>query len=166
MQTYSQTVSKELKSMLASDQDDLLNYREKKLSRDEILVHTVERSDRFRQILENHFPSITHVGRDGYIAGVTIVLHSGDVDLMQTYLKKHQEQMADNVDMSHRAFITDKILIALGKEQKYGTQFRGIVDGKVDFFPLESLELVDERRKELLLPTMAEYEQAILKSIY
>jgi hypothetical protein len=52
-----------------------------------------------------------------------------------------------------------------GKPQVYGTQFISGADGKLVLYPSESAELVDERRRSMGLPPMADYEKK-LREIY
>jgi hypothetical protein len=46
------------------------------------------------------------------------------------------------------------------EKQVYGTQFRE-VNGKMEPFPIEDEANVDERRKEVGLPPLAEYRKMI-----
>ncbi len=55
------------------------------------------------------------------------------------------------------AYLTDRVLVADGKKQQYGTQF----NNKMEPSPIEDEENVDKRRKEVGLPTMAEYRKQI-----
>jgi hypothetical protein len=53
---------------------------------------------------------------------------------------------------------TDRILVAEGKPQRYGTQFH-TVDGKLVPRPIEDEANVDARRAAVGLGTMAEYNE-------
>jgi hypothetical protein len=52
--------------------------------------------------------------------------------------------------------LTDRVLLAEGKKQVYGTQFT-LVNGKCKPRPLEDEANVDQRRKEVGLRPLAEY---------
>ena len=58
------------------------------------------------------------------------------------------------------AYLTDRLEIAEGKPQLYGTQL--IVDGcKIELHPIDSREAVNERRKKIKgMQTLEEYERA------
>lgn len=58
------------------------------------------------------------------------------------------------------AYLTDRLAIAEGKPQLYGTQL--IVDGcKIELHPIDSREAVNERRKKIQgMQTLEEYERA------
>jgi hypothetical protein len=50
--------------------------------------------------------------------------------------------------------------VAEKKKQRYGTQFR-MTDGKLEPSPIEDEANVDRRRKEVGLPSLAEYRKTI-----
>jgi hypothetical protein len=54
------------------------------------------------------------------------------------------------------AYLTDRVLAAEGKKQRYGTQLE-LKDGKLIPKPVEDPDGVDARRKELGMVPMAEY---------
>jgi hypothetical protein len=62
------------------------------------------------------------------------------------------------------AFLTDRVLLADGKKQRYGTQFKK-VGGRFVPQPIEDEANVDERRKEVGLPSLGEYAKQ-LSEIY
>jgi hypothetical protein len=65
---------------------------------------------------------------------------------------------------SHMAYLTDRVLVADGKPQRYGTQFHS-VDGKLQPRPTEDPANLDARRKSVGLPPMAEYVKQ-MQSMY
>lgn len=62
----------------------------------------------------------------------------------------------DEIFRADVAYLTDRVLLAEGKKQVYGTQFT-LINGKCQARPLEDESHVDERRKEVGLPPLAEY---------
>jgi Family of unknown function (DUF6624) len=66
----------------------------------------------------------------------------------------------DEVSQSNLAYLTDRVLLAEGKEQRYGTQCTAI-DGKWKPRPLEDEANVDKRRADVGLPPLAEYLKLI-----
>lgn len=70
----------------------------------------------------------------------------------------------DQVSQKNVAYLTDRVLLAEGKKQIYGTQF-SLVDGAWQVRPLEDEANVDKRRAEIGLSTMAEYVK-VLKAEY
>jgi hypothetical protein len=116
-------------------------------------------------IINKHgWPGKTLVGEDGANAAWLLVQHA-DLDrpfqkrcltLLTVAVKKGEATAQE------QAYLTDRLLVAEGKKQKYGTQFR-TVGGKTEPNPIEDEANVDKRRKELGLPSMAEYRLMIEK---
>ena len=62
----------------------------------------------------------------------------------------------DEIRSSDVAYLTDRVLLAEGKKQVYGTQFT-LTNGKCQPRPLEDEAHVDQRRQEVGLPPLAAY---------
>jgi hypothetical protein len=62
----------------------------------------------------------------------------------------------DQVNVGDLADLTDRVLLAEGKKQVYGTQFT-LVNGKCKPRPLKDEANVDKRRKEVGLEPLADY---------
>ena len=111
-------------------------------------------------VVEKHgWPGKSLVGEDGAHAAWLLVQHA-DADLpfqkkclglLEAAVKRGE---ATGTDL---AYLTDRVLAAEGKKQRYGTQLvqKG---GKLVPKPVEDPEQLDARRKELGLMPMAEYE--------
>jgi hypothetical protein len=68
----------------------------------------------------------------------------------------------NEVSQPKMAYLTDRVRLAEGKKQLYGTQFT-FVGGKWKLRPLEDEANVDKRRAEVGLSTLAEYVEVIEK---
>ena len=117
-----------------------------------------ENTGRLGEIVERHgWPTYTLVGKDGAIAAWILVQHA---DLSPKFQRKCLDLMAkaprDEIRQSDLAYLTDRVLLAEGKKQVYGTQFT-LANGKCKPRPLEDEATVDQRRKEVGLPPLAEY---------
>jgi hypothetical protein len=66
----------------------------------------------------------------------------------------------DEVSRSNYAYLTDRVLLAEGKKQLYGTQFI-FSNGKWRPRPIQDEANVDKRRAEIGLPPLAEYAKII-----
>jgi hypothetical protein len=104
------------------------------------------------------WPGRSLVGEDGAHAAWLLVQHA-DADLpfqkkcltlLEAAVRKGE---AAGTDL---AYLTDRMLAAEGKKQRYGTQLEQ-KDGKLVPKPVEDPEKLDARRKELGLMPMAEY---------
>lgn len=155
-------VIKELVLLLENDQDDLKKFRAEILTLKQLRAQVTDRTLRLKEILADTFPNIKNAGVQAYIAALTMVLHSGDYDLMKSYLNEHERQSEDVVSRSHRATLIDKILLLEGKSQRYGTQFV-MKEGKPEILPLEDIEQVNERRASLGLSPLEDYVQMVSK---
>ena len=114
-----------------------------------------------KHVDQHGFPTITEVGKDGASGAWLLVQHADAqpafqrqcLDLM-TKLPKHER------DGKNLAYLTDRVLLAEGKKQLYGTQFTKVNDVWKPR-PLEDEANVDKRRAEVGLSTLAEYAKQL-----
>ncbi|WP_165234315.1 DUF6624 domain-containing protein [Aquisphaera insulae] len=125
-----------------------------------------ENTKRLAEIVRKHgWPTVSLVGKDGTHAAWLLVQHADAepgfqrkcLDLMNRLPKG--ESLSDDV-----AYLTDRVLLAEGKKQLYGTQFESVA-GKWEPRPLEDPANVDKRRAEVGLLPLAEYVKQ-LESVY
>jgi hypothetical protein len=62
------------------------------------------------------------------------------------------------------AYLTDRVQVAEGHKQVYGTQFHD-VNGKQEPYPIENEADLAGRREKVGLPPMAEYRKSIEKML-
>src|SRR5262249_27591425 len=106
------------------------------------------------------WPTVTMVGKDGAHAAWLLVQHADRdrkfqrlcLDLMKNLLP------AGEADRKDYAYLTDRVLLAEGKKQLYGTQFHQ-VNGRWDPGPFSAPLTVNDRRKEMGLGTLEEYRK-------
>lgn len=109
-------------------------------------------------ITQHGWPGRTLVGTDGAHSAFLLVQHaSRDRELQQECLRLMEAAPKDEVSGPDRALLTDRVRVAEGKKQLYGTQieFREgawQVKGEV-----EDPAGLAERRKQLELPPLEEY---------
>ena len=110
---------------------------------------------RMKEIVDEHgWPGISLVGKDGAQAAWLLVQHSdADHEFQKTCLKLIEELPAGEMPKQASAYLTDRILVAEKKPQRYGTQ----MDGEFHPKPLEDPANVDKRRAEVGLPPLDEY---------
>jgi hypothetical protein len=107
------------------------------------------------------FPSVSLVGKDGAFAAFVMVIHSPSLGLKKRslpYIKRAFRR--GEVPPEAFASLTDTILAAEGKPQIYGTKF-DLVGGKFVLAPTVDPAHLDERRKELGLPPIADYAKGM-----
>lgn len=78
--------------------------------------------------------------------------------LKQSYLN------GEGVSGQQVALLTDRVLIAQGKKQIYGTQV-DVSEGKVVFSPIEDETNVDKRREKMKMPPLDLYLK-IMEKVY
>jgi len=102
------------------------------------------------------------VSKDGAKAASLLVQHADHdrafqkqaLTLLETAVATGEVEAAD------LAYLTDRVLVAEGKPQRYGTQFH-MVDGKLVPQPIEDEASVDLLRAFAGLPSLAEYKKAM-----
>lgn len=113
-------------------------------------------------VVEKHgWPTNTLVGKDGANAAWLLVQHADrDPKFQRRCLDLMAKLPAGEVSQSNLAYLTDRVLLAEGKKQRYGTQVT-VVDGKWTPRPLEDEANVDKRRAAAGLSPLAEYLKVI-----
>jgi hypothetical protein len=115
-----------------------------------------ENTSWLKQVVENRgWPTRTLVGQDGASAAWLLVQHA---DAEPKFQRKCLDLMAklprEEVSQQNVAYLTDRVLLAEGKKQLYGTQFM-TVNGKLRPRPLEDEPNVDKLRAGVGLPSLA-----------
>lgn len=125
-----------------------------------------ELTDELKQIVSEHgWPTIHLVGYSASKAAGLILIHSADHAWQRSLLPQLETLVAENkIEGDDVALVVDKELIASGKPQRYGTQFK-FVDGQAMMYAVEDPAHLDERREKALLPPMAAYKK-ILGDMY
>lgn len=121
-----------------------------------------ENREWFQGIVDKHgWPGKTLVGRDGAGAAFILAQHADrDRPFQKRCLELMQQAPAGEVGPQNLALLTDRVLLADGKPQRYGSQVE-FVDGQWQPRPVEDPADLDERRKSVGLPPMEEYLRAI-----
>lgn len=121
---------------------------------------------RLRSIVgQKGWPTIALVGYDASNAAMLLLTHSADHAWQQS-LTAQLATLADQgkIDGSALALVIDKQLVAAGKPQRYGSQFK-FVDGEARMYAVEDPGGLDQLRARTLLPPMDVYRQ-ILAGMY
>jgi hypothetical protein len=116
-------------------------------------------SERLQQIIKEHgWPGRTSVGDEAAYAAWMILQHSiGEPGfLRQGFSLIHAAAAEGEIDPKLVAMIEDRICMCQGKAQKYGTQFDWDANGEMSPVAHDDLELVEERRRKVGLPPLAE----------
>jgi hypothetical protein len=106
------------------------------------------------------WPGRSLVGDDGAQAAWLLVQHADqDPSFQRTCLELlNAAVLAGEADARHEAYLTDRVLLAEGKQQLYGTQFR-VADGAWQPQPLADPDQVDTRRRQVGLEPLEDYRR-------
>jgi hypothetical protein len=119
------------------------------------------RTERLAEILDEYgWPSFDLVGEDGSTAAWVIAQHADlDLDLQQRALELLRAAAAEGqASRGDLAYLEDRVAVATGQPQQYGTQIRcGDDNAPVPATPIADAESVDERRAGAGLPPLEEY---------
>ncbi|MEM7261401.1 MAG: DUF6624 domain-containing protein [Planctomycetota bacterium] len=112
-----------------------------------------------RGVLELHgWPPRSRIGEEASSATFLLVQHADAQPEFQrealALLSRAVE--ADEASPKNLAYLTDRVRVAAGDPQVYGTQVR-VEAGKAQPYPLEDPDRVDERRAAVGLGPLSEY---------
>ncbi len=120
-------------------------------------------TDRLKDIIKEHsWLTKQLVGVEGVGAAFLIIQHSPDTAFKEEMLPYLEQSYLRNEGISGQqlALLTDRILIAQGKAQIYGTQ-ADLSEGQVVFSPIEDEANVDKRRKKMNMPPLEFYRKLV-----
>jgi len=100
------------------------------------------------------------VGDDGAQAAWLLVQHADHDPAFQRACLEllGRAVQAGEADAGHHAYLTDRVLLAEGNQQRYGTQFM-LVGGAWQPRPLADPDRVDERRRQVGLEPLEDYRR-------
>ena len=107
------------------------------------------------------WPGKSLVGIDGAYAAWLLIQHAvHDRPFQKRCLKLLTEAVNKNeADKKNLAYLTDRILVFEGKEQIYGTQFKGNRFGKQKPFPIYKSRGLNKRRRDVGLEPFKLYKK-------
>ncbi len=156
-----EALRQQLLDMCAEDQQVRQALIKNATTTTEIAVQRVDEKNlkAMKEIIATYgWPGVSRVGTDGAQAAWLLVQHASDDHAFQKQCLVLLQQAAACNDVSSIdvAYLADRMLIAEGKKQCYGTQV-DILQGCITVCPIEDAEHVDARRKALGLQPLAEY---------
>jgi hypothetical protein len=151
---FNQELHDELVAMLERDQAERIGTAETEEG-DQV------RTDRLAELVAEHgWPSIPMVGKDGEDAAWAIAQHSDlDPDFQCAALEYLREAVDAGVASGgNLAFLEDRVAVAAGKPQVYGTQIQCGSDGTPQpVTPIADEANVEQRRADAGLQSLADY---------
>lgn len=121
--------------------------------RDALARRDSARTDRLREIVAEHgWPRAALVGTDGVAAAFLVLQHSPDRVLMAVLLPEIERAYeAGEIAGQSVALLTDRVRLAAGLPQRYGTQM-DVVDGEAVLRPTEPGDLDARRAAMCMVP--------------
>ena len=165
------SLAKELIAMFWADQEARKNGMLAEISSDSLDRITAEldnaNTTRLKKIIETHgWPSNTLVGDTAAAATCYLIVHAdADTAFQRMCLNlMHPLAKEGEVSLFPYAMLYDRVLVAQGKPQLYGTQCKYNEKEKAwQPFPIKDQDTVDERRKKMGHPPLREYIAAMNK---
>jgi Family of unknown function (DUF6624) len=120
----------------------------------------VGNTDRLKEIIEEHgWPGKSLVGEEGALNAWLIAQHADRQLDFQRHALSLLAEAVEHGEANARelAYLTDRVRMNEGRPQLYGTQIADVRDGHAVPWPVESPELLDERRARMGLEPFAEY---------
>jgi hypothetical protein len=124
------------------------------------------RSLRLREIVSRHgWPVAATAGAEAARAAFLVLQHSPLDDFQQAMLPTLDSLARDGaMPRNYVAMLVDRMLVGRGLPQRYGTQFK-MEDGRLLLHPVEDEPGLEERRREMGLPPVADYVR-LLEDMY
>jgi uncharacterized protein DUF6624 len=140
-----------------TDEDQLMR-RKMQTMHEELISVDARNTRRLREIVaEIGWPTRTKVGQQAEHLAWLLVQHADrDVAFQRECLALMEAESADEVCPKHLAYLVDRIRLAEGRPQRYGTQLRMGGQG-LEPAPIEEPARVDDRRHGVGLEPIAEY---------
>lgn len=114
-------------------------------------------------VAQHGWPTIALVGPDASKAATLLLGHTTDLAWRKS-LMPQLTTLADRreIDPAQLAIVIDKQLVAEGRPQRYGTQFK-MVDGQMAMISVEDPGGLDTLRARALLPPMDTYKATLAR---
>ncbi len=110
------------------------------------------------EVARHGWPRQSQVGPQGARDAWLLIQHAdADPAFQRHCLDRMSALPPGEVDPVKMAYLLDRVLVAEGRPQRYGTQFQRGEDGRLRPYPIEAAEEVDARRKALGMPPLADY---------
>ncbi len=116
-------------------------------------------------IAEIGFPTIHLTSEKAYRATVLVILHSGDLELLNSSIKTLENDKSGSIKKRDIAYMIDKARVTQSMPQLFGTQYKIDKDGNFEFIEIENPKELEKRRAEYGMESFVEYKKTVEKSI-
>ncbi len=156
-------ISKELEMMAAEDQ--------KAINSLDPSIVLLENTERLKEIISLYgWPTISKFGLKASRAAWLITQHSDhDLEFQKNSLGVMKSLAPGEIESKNIAYLEDRVLVAEGFSQLYGTQFYVDEQGEYVPRPIKDEENIESRWKEMqvggsMWPSFEDYKKFVLES--
>ena len=123
---------------------------------------TDKNTKKLKKIIEEHgWPTVSLVGKKASYNAWLIAQHSDSDRAFQRKIRetliKINKNSPGEINKAHIAYLTDRLLVAQGKPQKFGTQFKFNKKGELKVRQIKNRRGVDALRRKYDLPPLKDY---------
>ncbi len=117
-----------------------------------------QNTEKLKSIIEQiGWPTKSKVGAEAAHAAWLIAQHANlDLEFQERCLALMKAKEPEEVAAEDLAYLEDRVLVAQGKPQIYGTQWITTKEGAESLAPIESMEQAEELRKNIGMRSLAE----------
>jgi hypothetical protein len=152
--------TKKLEELFDTDQENIKLFRDGKISTDELIKRQNDGAETIKEVIsEEGFPFIKNSSEKAYNAAFLMIQHSSDMELMMSTIDMFRDN-EDSIIKPHLAYLIDRVRVIEEKPQLYGTQYKNI-NGEIEFFEIEDLDNIEQRRKEMEMESFEDYKKKI-----
>lgn len=110
------------------------------------------------------WPTVSKVGKKSSSHAWLLVQHADhDLKFQKKCLDLMKAEPEGEVEKMHMAYLEDRIAVAEGRPQIFGTQFFKDSNGQMQPRPIFDVENIELRRKEVGLKSFTEYKKSMQK---
>lgn len=147
------------------DQQAIKDFRAGKISASELTKINTDNVDFVKKVIaEIGFPTIDLTSEKAYRAVVLVILHSGDLELLNSSIKTMENDKSGSTKKRDIAYMIDKARVTQSMPQLFGTQYKIDKDGNFEFIEIENPEELEKRRAEYGMESFVEYKKTVEKS--
>ena len=155
-----------LEKILMSDQQAIKEFRAGKITVLEHVEINRKNVETVKEIIAKiGFPTIDFTSHKAYKATVLVVLHSGDIELLNQSIKTLQNIDPSKIERRDIAYMIDKSRVIQNLPQLYGTQYNINENGVLKYIDIEQPENLEERRAEFGMESFEEYKKIVEQSL-
>lgn len=137
------------------------DFKNGKITSHKLIEFQANNALRIHDLITNHgFPFLDENSLKAYRAAFLAVQHSNNIRIMKHVIELFKDKTNKETIQGDIAYLIDRVNILQNLPQVYGTQYRK-VENNVEFFDVEDIENLDQRRKEVGLGSFAEYKRLV-----